>query len=216
MSDNNKEILVEEFPSNSHKSKKVVEERKLEKVVTGKVVTRKKTLGKRFQESFLGEESRNVGEYIIYDILIPAAKDMIVDTIKGGIEMMMYGEKRGRNITRDRGRSYHTSYGSYYRQNDREQNNRDHRRDISRTGRARHDFSQILLESRGEAEEVLENLCDQCATYNLATVADLYDLVGITSNFTDNKYGWTDLRDASVSRVRGGYELNLPRPQPVD
>ena len=87
---------------------------------------------------------------------------------------------------------------------------------MSRTSRARHDFDEIILETRGEAEEVLSHLVDLTIDYQQATVADLYDLVGITSNFTDNKYGWTDLRSASVTRVRDGYLINLPRTQILD
>ena len=49
------------------------------------------------------------------------------------------------------------------------------------------------------------------------TVADLYDLVGLNHNFTDNKYGWTNLRNAQPVRDRDGYYiLKLPRAVPID
>ena len=78
------------------------------------------------------------------------------------------------------------------------------------------DFQDLIFESRGEAEEVLTNLLDLIADYGVASVADLYDLVGITGPFTDNKYGWTDLRTASVSRTREGYIINLPKAVAID
>ena len=53
-------------------------------------------------------------------------------------------------------------------------------------------------------------------TYGSATVADLYDLVGITCNYTDNKYGWTNLRNAEPIRVRDGYMLKMPKALPID
>lgn len=223
MPDEKVEKVITDFPSNSKSTRKhrvsapnpKPEERHIEKVVSGKVIKQKKGLGRKFAEAFVGDDSKNVGEYVIYDVLIPAAKDTIVDMVKGAIEMLMFGEKRSRNIRRDSGRS-HTSYGSYFKTNDREREPRDDRRDISKTGRARHDFDEVILESRGEAEEVLSNLVDFIIDYGQATVADFYDLVGITTNFADNKWGWTDLRNASVSRVRGGYLINLPRTQPLD
>ena len=43
-------------------------------------------------------------------------------------------------------------------------------------------------------------------------MADLYDLVGMTSNYTDNKYGWYDLRTAYIQGVSGGYVIRLPKP----
>ena len=83
-------------------------------------------------------------------------------------------------------------------------------------GRARLNFDDIILESRGEAEEVLSHLLELVENYGVASVADLYELVGITGSFTDNKYGWTNLSTASVSRVRDGYLLNLPNATPID
>jgi hypothetical protein len=41
-------------------------------------------------------------------------------------------------------------------------------------------------------------------------------LVGITGNYTDNKYGWTDIRSASVNRTRDGYALKLPKALPLN
>lgn len=209
----NVNIRPEEFPSNSHKSKAEPPEKKVKKVINGKVVKQKRGFSKRLAETFLEEDSKSVGSYILHDILIPALKSLIFDAFSGGLEASLFGGKQGRNTRREGGRSY-TSYGSYYKSTDRDR--RDDRRDISRTGRARHDFGEIVLETRGEAEEVLSHLVDLTIDYGMASVADLYDLVGITSNFTDNKYGWTDLCDASVSRARRGYLINLPRPRPLD
>ena len=53
-------------------------------------------------------------------------------------------------------------------------------------------------------------------TYQVVSVADLYDLVGIRGNFTDNKYGWTNIRNASVEHVRDGYMLKLPKALAID
>ena len=225
MDNENKEQLKNTFPSNSKSAKREpqqqpkVEDRKLEKVVTGVVKKQKRGLGKRIAETFLEDNTKSVGSYIFHDVLIPAAKSMICDMVGWGgfAEILLFGDKRGG--ARGRGgrsnsKSY-TSYGSYYRLTDGDNRDRD-RRDISRTSRARHDFDEIILETRGEAEEVLSHLVDLTIDYQQATVADLYDLVGITSNFTDNKYGWTDLRSASVTRVRDGYLINLPRTQILD
>ena len=52
-------------------------------------------------------------------------------------------------------------------------------------------------------------------TYKIASVADLYDLVGLTGNYTDNRYGWTNIASADVIRTRDGYQLKLPRALPI-
>ena len=50
----------------------------------------------------------------------------------------------------------------------------------------------------------------------VVTVADLYDLADLTQPYTANRYGWTNLRNATTQRVRDGYILKLPRPMPID
>ena len=220
-----RETLSENFPSNSKTQKAKVqpkappEEKKVEKVVTGTVKQKKRGFGKKLAENLLEDDTKSVGSYIFYDILIPAFKDLIFDTIRGGVEQALWGTSRrskSSSVRRDGGRTY-TSYDrvSYNSGRDRDRD-RERGRDISRTSRARHNFDEITLESRGEAEEVLSHLVDLTIDYGMATVADLYGLVGIIPNFTDDKYGWYDLRDASISRVRGGYLINLPRTQPLD
>jgi hypothetical protein len=52
--------------------------------------------------------------------------------------------------------------------------------------------------------------------YRMVSVADLFDLVGESCSFTDQKYGWTNLRNAEVVRVRDGYMIKLPKALPFD
>jgi hypothetical protein len=131
--------------------------------------------------------------------------------VKGSIEVLLRGESRGSRTRREGSRSY-VSYNGYYNRSD----NREDRHSRQSINRARHNFNDIVFESRGEAEEVLSHLVDLTIDYNVASIADLYDLVGITSNFTDNKYGWDDLSRATVSRVRDGWMIDLPRTILID
>lgn len=200
------------YPSNANKRReeKDPEEKKIEKIVSGKVVRRKKPLSKRITGVFIGEDINSVGSYVVHDVLIPAAKSAISEMVQGGIEMLLFGERRGDRTKRSQGRSYVSYDKASYR------NVRDDRRELSSRSRATHNFDDISLTTRGEAEEVLSHLVDLIIDYGQASVSDLYDLVGITGNFTDNKYGWTDLSSASVSRGRDGYLLNLPRTRLLD
>ena len=72
-----------------------------------------------------------------------------------------------------------------------------------------------MLESRGEAEEVITRMDELIETYGVVSVADLYDLVGKTCEYTDNKYGWTNVRNAEPIRVRDGWMLRLPKALPL-
>ena len=198
-------------PSNSHKSK----EKHVERVTTGKVIQQKPRMGKKFAESFLADEAKNVGSYIWNDVIIPALKTLFEDTIIGSLSMSLWGTNKGRGYGQNRNGSLYRDYNKV------SQTQRDPRQakqlNISSVApRNRAWFSDIILENRGEAEEVLDRLNDLIGTYGQASMADLKDLIGETSSFTDNKYGWTDLRNASVSRVRDGFLLNLPKTEVID
>lgn len=198
---------MSEYKSNSHRSKEIEraerEVKKVERVVNGKVKSKKKN---KFADTFISEDAASVKEYIIFDVLIPAAKNAISDMVTTGIQMMLYGEVRGTSKTK----GSKVSYSKYY--DDRRERDYD-RRNRTRSG---YDYDEIILETRAEAEEVLNSMDDLLDRYGLVSVADLYDLVGITGNYTDNKYGWTNLRHASVQRLRDGYLLKLPRAIPLD
>lgn len=197
-----------DFPSNSNKSKETREKPKSEPIAKGRVIKRQKPASTKVKETIFGSGEQSILNYLWVDVLIPAFKNLIFDTIKDGLEMRLFGSSSGRRVTRDKDKSY-TSYSSYYSKRDE----RPHSRDISQKARTRHDFDEIVLESRGEAEEILGHLTDLVIDFGEASVADLYDSAGLVSNFTDNKYGWTDLSSATISRVRDGYLLNLPKPK---
>ena len=201
-----------EYKANSHRSKeerKKKKKKKVERVATGKVKTKKKSEIHKLTDVFISEDISSVKEYIIMDVLLPTVKKAISEMVTNGIDMLLYGEARGNR--KDRGGSK-VSYSKYYDYGDRD---RDYDRRRTRT-RMGYDYDEIVLESRGEAEEVLERMDDLLDNYGIVSVADLYDLVGITGNYTDNKYGWTSLRNASVQRLRDGYLLKLPKALPLD
>ncbi len=213
---------MDAFPANSHKSKAPVpkkeEKPKLEKVVAGEVLRRKKPLGKRIAETFGATDMKSVGGFVLIDVLVPAAKDMVADAISQGIERMLFGEAR--SLSRRPNKQYHNSgYVSYNRYSPSSANRESppfRGSGISRRSRATHNFDEIILETRAEAEEVIERLFDLIERYQSATVADLYELVGIQGSYTDDKWGWIDIRGAGITRIRNGYLLDLPRPEPLD
>ncbi len=206
---------MEEFPSNSRKNREVAErEPKLERVTRGEVIRRKKPLGRQFTEFFAGN-ARSAGSYVFLDVLLPALRDMIADAATFGAERMIYGDTRGggrRSGVRTPGGIGHTPYhrmGASASRYDRP----DPR--MTQRARATHDFSEIILPTRHEAADVLDKMFELCTKYEQVTVSELYDLVGIPPAYTDDKYGWIDLNGADIRRIREGYLLDLPRPEPL-
>ena len=173
-------------------------------MVKGKV-TKKKNNVRKLTDTFVSEDIQNVKSYVLMDVLVPAVKKAISDIVTNGIDMLLYGET-GRT---KKSNASTVSYRSYY------DNRRDDRYSSSRT-RTGYSYDDVILETRGEAEDVLTRMDELIDTYGSVSVADMYDLVGMSCNYTDNKYGWTNLRNAEPVRVRDGYLLKMPKATPID
>ena len=61
-------------------------------MVTGEVKTRKKPLGERMKDVFLGGDAQTVARYVGAEVLLPALRNLLVDATTKGIERMVYGE----------------------------------------------------------------------------------------------------------------------------
>ena len=203
---------MEDYKPNSYKSKEQpqpIVEKKVEKVTTGKVVTKKKSGIAKAAEMFFAEDIRSVKRYVIMEVLLPALKRTFLDMVNNGADMLVNGE-----ITRSRSNTpgSKVSYRSYY---DRRDEPARVRRD-SRYGSA-YDYDELVFETRGDAERVLVTLDEIMDTYKMVKVADLYDASGRTPSSVMYNYGWTDIHTASVVRtVDGYYMIRLPRALPLD
>lgn len=207
-----------EFPSNSKSPRpQGNDSKKVESVVTGEVQSRKKGLARRFKDVFIGGDSRSVLQYVIMDVLVPQAKDMITEAASQGFERLIYGESRPTRRfgsgTRPPGPTNYTRYA--VRGNNPIGRSGSEGRVPTAQPRTQA-LDDILLATRVEAETVVDRMYDLLREYEVVSVSDLYSLIGWSSNYVDQKWGWTDLQGTSVQRVRDGYILNLPKPQSID
>lgn len=222
-----------DFPSNSQRPRRALrgeqtevepesaDKAKIAKVVEGEVVFRKKSLGKRLRETFITEDGVTIREYVVGEILIPAVRDLIYDVTIGSVERALFrdgrpvgrGGLRGRGLGPPGGIRYDLASRGGLIGSRRE----DPRQQLSRRARATHDFEEIVLPSRGDAEAVLTGLFDILEAYNEVKVSDLMELIGQSSNYAEERYGWTDLRGSTIHRLRqGGYVLELPRTEVLE
>lgn len=188
-------------------------DKKVEQIVSVPPVESKPPLGRRVKALFIGEDARSVGAYLLVDVVVPAAKDLIFDIFTEGASRSLYGDSARRASGRNNPPwKAHTPYNRV----NRKQPERRTEPALDRRDRAIHDFSNLRFSNAGEAEAVIDGLERLIAEYGVATVNDFYDSIGLTGEFTDDSYGWDNVRGSSVSRVRDGYLINLPRPKPID
>lgn len=213
MGDVNMTKLYDNLPDNSHKSRSEVNqeaplvEKRAEKVIRGTVRT-KKNDGRKLLDMFFTEDAANIKSFIVMDVLVPTFKKALYDIFEGSLNMALFGGRGngGRRPTADK-----VSFTDYNGRSRRDE--RTYSRSRTTSG---YSYDDIILESRGEAEAVLSRMDEIMEEYEIVRVADLYDLVGITGEHTDNKYGWTNIRNAEIERLRdGGYRIKMPRALPI-
>ena len=171
------------------------------KIVTGKVNVKKKNGLTKFADVFIAQDLEKVKSYILMDVIVPTAKEAILDAIA----MVLGVERRGGGSKKPS--PARTSYGRFY-EREREQGV-----PYNRARSSNYDIDDYEVDDRGEAEYVLEELRADVADYGQVSVAAYYELIGVTGTHADRNYGWYDLRTARIIPSSGKFVIRLPRPQ---
>ena len=193
-----------DLPSNSRKTKPAVE-----RVVKTPARIDKGSLGKQALQAFFAEDIKEVGQYLLWDIALPSVKNAVSDIFTSGIDRLLFGGDGGPQ--RSRSNKTYTSYSNrtYGRRETPTE------RTYTQRDRRDHNLESIIFATRSEAEDVLNHLISICDQYDVATVGDLYGMAGISQSYTDENWGWRDLRSGRAVRSRNGYILDLPKPEDV-
>lgn len=188
-----------------------------QKIVTTEVVVQKRSIGRKMRDIFVEADFRSVTRYIVHDVLIPAMRNLIVDTTTKGIERAMYGDNAARryqhpgpryNYNNPIGRPYAAQYPSPPGRNAPPTQ-------IGPRSSVRQAREDIIVGSREEGQAVLDQMSEIADQYEVVSVADLNALLGLTSTHVDNKWGWVFVGNASVRQVREGYLIDLPPAEPI-
>ena len=202
--------------SNSNKLKSeqkaaTAERKKMDKVVNGAVKVKKKSELTKFTDVFISDDARNVKDYLLLDIFVPALKNVVFDLVTNGLNFVFHGRNAvgGRAIPASK-----INYNKCY-------TNRDsfsRQPSMSRERRSALDYDDLIINDRGDAEVVLDTMGAAIEKYGHVSVLDLYDMLELDdAPYTADKYGWVDITSAKVVPARGGgYMLKLPRAVPLD
>ena len=204
-------MQIPDYPGNSRKvndhPKDDIPDKKIEKVVKGKVTTQKKSIGEKFADTFLAEDVDSVKVYFWQDLFVPTVKKLFADGISDAVHMLFLGSPARKANTPASSISYggRTSYTPY-----------NHISNTSVVNRqTTYDYNNVVVETRADAEEVLISLDEIISRYEMASIADFYELTGINGSYTDNKYGWTDIHGAYPVKTSNGWLIKMPKAQPL-
>ena len=181
---------------------------KAKQVAQGKV--RKQGILQKFGRYILEDTIASAKEHTLKEILLPGIRNLIFDTFNEMVATMLFGDDAPRPASSYRTgngarRGGQTSYHKYYDDRQRRGSGRDRSyRDMP------YDPDDIILDTRAQANAALDELDFIIHKYGQASIATFYDIVGVTGEWQDNRYGWTSIRGASIKPVRDGFMILLP------
>lgn len=196
--------------SNSKKSRETPEAseaappKDIKQLVDSEVKLKEKGLGHKFKRVFFGGEFKSAARYIVGDVLLPAARNAVVDATTKGIERMVYGEEPRRSPRGPHG----FGHVQYNRPGSVMVPDQPPRNFQPRT--PARESKLAIFGVRSEAEGVLDYMNEIVSQYGVVSVADMNVICGHPSAAVDNKWGWSNLTGANVRQTREGYVLEFP------
>ena len=212
---------MNEYKSNSHKSKEhrqeakkeelSVKKKRFEPVISGGAKLQKKSGLRKIADTFIAEDFKTVKDYLWSDIAVPKLKQLLFD-------MVVNGAAKTFGVQDRRNQSVNTANPPYRRYYDERNNQRN--LESVRYGYQQNaaNYDDIIFSTRGDAELVLETMEEAVSVYGFVTILGMYDMAGCDCTMmphTYDKYGWTNLKQAKVERTQDGWYIRLPRPAAI-
>lgn len=218
------------FSSNSDKSRELSNRPPVEPIVSASNVTSAPNKKQKLIRAFISPDVNDIGEYLVYDVAIPAIKNTLVDIVNiifnGGLS-----SRRGVNNypnwynrtyysnTNYRGISTGNAYNTY-------QNNQmpepspstsdtiDYRNIVITYGI---DAAGNKVDAERESGRIIADLQNEILEYGRVSVAHLYRLCGVTPDWTYERIGWVgDPGQIGRRAVPGGYQIIVPNAVPIE
>ena len=201
------------LPGNTDKAKEGTSPEKKEVKVIAKAKIKKTSPIKEALKTFFVDDLPDIANYLVIDVAIPAVKNTITDMVTQGIQQLLYGAV---DVNRGRSGTY-TSYGSascvtYTRGSS---NNVQYLKPRGALNPSGSQVDNLIFETKPDAMEVIEYLAETIDRHGQVSVADLYSSVGIKTQYTDERWGWTTLDAFEVRSSREGWIIVSDSPEPI-
>lgn len=197
------EINMEDIKPNSHTYKQEKRKNLVEKDALARSGKKKEN---GLMNKFFSEDFYFIKEWLLFDLLIPGIKNTILDMLS----MMFFGETSERSKT-NRKNPIRRDYRSEF---DKGRSSRRRREEYDEDD-DKIEYDNIILKRRSDAEDIIREMRKLIRDDGACTIADLLDMVGEDSKFTDNDWGWDDKEDFGIRQVRNGFLIDVCKPRRV-
>lgn len=205
-----KESLSASIAANNDETVKeeIVEEIK---TVAKPVSKSKKSPVSKLAETFIKEDLKSVGAYVVHDVVIPAISDTICTMIQETTERIFHGGDSYSSSSSKRGG--YTSYNSIS-SGRRTYNGTISKKEAITLSRNKGEFDNPIFTYRDDALRVRDEMWERIGAYGEVSIATVKRLIGDDSrSYIDRDWGWIDdqVDFMDIRKVREGYLLYLPK-----
>lgn len=185
------------------KGRAVTDDDVADKIVKGKTVEKKRSLGQKIADAFISTDSQSIKDYVLFDLLIPGLKTAVEDIV----HMILFDGKGTARADRKASSGIRrVRYSQVF----------DEKRALDEMvpARSRVDVNDIVFETEEDAVDVRNAVEDRIAVTGFATVKFFRSKAGKQSDWTHENWGWSDVNEvhaAKLVKVRGGWLLRMPR-----
>ena len=179
------------------------------------VIVKKPSFFRKLRDTFVKEDIANVGDYILWDIVVPTIGRTINDIICGSSNRIFLGSGTTQSsgyLYRDKGVTYvrpQTNYSTKRTQKAGQKPSES----VRPAARNNFHLDEIIFPDYNDAMAVLDRMVDYLETYGQVSVDDYFDLIGRSpSNYMSQYWGWKSLASATIVNTVGGYFIKLPTP----
>lgn len=153
-------------------------------------------------------------EYLFKKVIVPAISKTILDICSnianafvGGVELVLFGSKSPQRSNSSPS-GYRYSYVDYTKPSYSTNNY-----SAPSQTRVKESPDTLIFTFEEDAKAVRDLMNDKIDGSGRASIADLYAIMEKPASYTDENYGWDDLRTATITSTRDGWLLRFPRPK---
>lgn len=209
---------MEQYPSNTLKERNKQTQKKekpdLKCVVSGKSKPVPQSLWSKVFVGIKPASGQTMKSFIFDEIVTPLIQRAVVEGVTGAINYLVKGDAYA---DRKNNSSFGKSYINYNGISSGKSNANGSQYVYSGKNSGM-EIENVWFESRVDAQRVLDEMQNVIANYDILTVNGFYDIIGRTNIIdpSNEKFGWSDLRNAYITASRGGWVIHLPHPMPID
>ena len=209
---------MEQYPSNTLKERNKQAQKKekpdLKCVVSGKSKPVPQSFWSKVFVGIKPASGQTMKGFIFDEIVTPLIQRAVVEGVTGAINYLVKGDAYA---DRKNNNSFGKSYINYNGISSGKSNANGNQYVYSGKNSGM-EIENVWFESRVDAQRVLDEMQSVIAGYDILTVNGFYDIIGRTNIIdpSNEKFGWSDLRNAYITASRGGWVIHLPHPMPID